>query len=74
MTKALKNFKVATKSLLNYFLNEVSRLSKQGLYGEYNENTHNTKYIKGKIQIQDSIRLVKPNLICQYDEFLKIIF
>src|SRR5690554_4016136 len=67
--KSIEKLQSSNEVIIELFLNEVSRLSKQGLYGEYNENTHNTKYIKGKIQIQDSIRLVKPNLICQYDEF-----
>lgn len=67
--KKLERLQNSNEVIIELFLNEVSRLAKQGLYGEYNENIYNTKFIKGKIQIQESIKLVKPNLICQYDEF-----
>lgn len=67
--KSLERLQNSSEVIIELFLNEVSKLAKQGLYGEYNENIYNTKYIRGKIQIQESIRLVKPNLICRYDEF-----
>jgi len=67
--KSLEKLQNSNEVIIELFLNEVSKLVKKGLYGEYNETICNTKYIKGKIQIQESIKLVKPNLICEYDEF-----
>jgi 5-methylcytosine-specific restriction enzyme subunit McrC len=69
--KSLEKLENSNEVIIELFLNEVSKLAKKGLYGEYNENVYNTKYIRGKIQIQESIKLIKPNLICQYDEFSK---
>jgi len=57
--------------LLDIFLKEVGRLSKRGLYGEYIEDNHETAFIKGKVNIRESLYYIPPKLSCRYDEFSK---
>src|SRR5690625_2464367 len=57
--------------LLDIFLKEVGRISKRGLYGEYIEANHETAFVKGKINIRESLHYIPPQLSCRYDEFSK---
>ena len=67
--KGMENIDSINNLIVELFLIEVARICKKGLYGEYVDNDHATEYIKGKINIKESIYLIEPKMGCRYDEF-----
>lgn len=57
--------------VIDLFLLEIGRISKKGLYGEYIDNNYDTEFIKGKINVRESIYLIDPKINCRYDKFSK---
>lgn len=55
--------------IIELFLNEVSQILKKGIGREYVNIDDQAKFIKGKIDISKSIKLIQPNLICHFDEY-----
>lgn len=55
--------------IIELFLNEVSQILKRGIGREYINLDDQAKFIKGKIDIARSIKLIQPNLICYFDEY-----
>lgn len=51
------------------FLSEVSRIIIKGICKEYVNIENQAKFIKGKIDIAKSIKLIQPNIICYFDEY-----
>lgn len=67
----MENINNINDVVVDLFLFEVGRISKRGLYGEYIDNDYDTEFIKGKINIKESIYLIDPKMNCRYDEFSK---
>jgi len=55
--------------LLDIFLSEIERLTKKGLRKEYVTDTHHSRFIKGKIDISETIRQTNQMIVSEYDEF-----
>jgi len=55
--------------LLDIFLHEVEQLTKKGLRSEYVTDIHHSRFIKGKIHINETIRQTNQMIVCEYDEF-----
>lgn len=55
--------------IIDLFLRETSHLIKRGLYGDYIADNHETEFVKGKINIKESLYITGPALSCHYDEF-----
>lgn len=69
--KGLENINNINDIVVELFLIEVSRICKKGLYGEYIDDDHVSEFIKGKININESIYLIEPKMSCKYDSFSK---
>lgn len=69
--RGLEDINTINDVILELFLLEVSKIAKKGLYGEYIDNNYDTDYIKGKVNIKESIYLINPKMNCRYDEFSK---
>lgn len=67
----MENIKNINDVVIELFLKEVSIICKRGIYGEYMDQDHTVEYIKGKINIKESIYLIDPKMSCNYDEFSK---
>lgn len=52
-----------------FFLTEVERLIKTGLRKEYISNVYESRFIKGKIYINETIRKTNGKIVSEYDEF-----
>lgn len=55
--------------IIELFLHEVSQILKRGIGREYVNIDDRAKFIKGKIDIVRSIKLIQPSLICYFDEY-----
>lgn len=69
--RGMENINSVSDVIVELFLKEVTKICKKGLYGEYIDNDHVTEYIKGKINIKESIYLIDPKMSCRYDDFSK---
>lgn len=65
-TEGLRGF---NDVITEFFLSEVSLIIKKGIGREYVNIDAQAKFIKGKIDIARSIKLIQPNLICYFDEY-----
>lgn len=65
----LENIETINDVIIDLFLMESTRITRKGLYGSYLAANHETEFIKGKINVKESIRLTPPTLNCRYDEF-----
>ena len=68
-SRGLEHINNINDVLVDLFLLEVGRISKKGLYGQYIDKDHDTEYIRGKINIRESIYLIDPKMNCRYDDF-----
>lgn len=69
--RGMENINNINDVVIELFLLEIGKISKRGLYGEYIDNNYDIQYIKGKINIRESIYLIDPKMNCRYDEFNK---
>lgn len=67
----LEDVKDINNIMMKLFLEEVGKISKRGLYGKYVEDNYETKFIRGKVDIKESLYLIKPKINCRFDEFSK---
>jgi len=52
----------------NLFVKELEKIIEKGLYKEYVKKEENTKFLKGKLEVQQHIKknFVNPNFYCSY--------
>lgn len=65
----MENINTVNDVVVELFLSELAKICKKGLYGEYVDDDFETEYLKGKINIRESIYLIDPKMSCRYDEF-----
>ncbi len=51
------------------FLSEVMQLLRKGISREYINIVDRSEFIKGKIDIASSMKLIQPNIVCHFDEY-----
>lgn len=62
----LRNF---NDVIIELFIGEVSEILRRGIARDYVNIEHKSKFIKGKIDVAKTIKLIQPNLICHFDEY-----
>lgn len=67
--KSIEKIGSLNEVLVDMFLTEVERLTKAGLRKEYMTNIHESRFIKGKIHINKTIRKTNRMIVSEYDEF-----
>lgn len=55
--------------IIELFLIEVSELVRRGISKDYINTVDQSKFIKGKINIPESIKLIGTNFVCHFDEY-----
>lgn len=69
LPKGIEELDSMNEVLFEIFLNEVEHLIKKGLRNEYISNVHQSRFIKGKIDINQTIRQTNQMIVSEYDEF-----
>ncbi len=67
--KDLEEIKDINHVLIDLFLNDVQELLRSGIYKDYTNVTEESKFIKGKIQIKETIKIIQPKIVCSFDEY-----
>lgn len=69
LPKGIEEIDSMNDVLLDLFLNEVEELTRKSLRREYVSNVHQSRFIKGKINISETIRQTNQMIVSEYDEF-----
>lgn len=67
--KGIEGLRDFNDVIVELFLSEISLIIKKGIGREYINIEAQAKFIKGKIDIARSIKLIQPNQICSFDEY-----
>lgn len=65
----IESFENFNDVIVGLFLIKVSKIINRGLAKEYINVANQSKFVKGKTNITESLKLIKPNIICHFDEY-----
>lgn len=69
LAKDIEDFESFNDVIVELFLTEVSKTINRGVVKEYINLAEQSKFVKGKINITESLKLIEPNIICHFDEY-----
>lgn len=67
--KNLEGLKNTNDVIIELFLSEVSEITKKGIRRDYISIIDQSTYIKGKIDLVESFKVIPPAFICNFDEY-----
>ena len=67
--KNLEGLNDTNDVIIELFLSEVSKITKRGISRDYIKIMEKSSYIKGKVDLVESIKVLRPDLICHFDEY-----
>jgi len=56
-------------ALIKLFLHELKKIARRGFYKNYQTQDAESTLVKGKVDVEESLKLPNPNLAISYDEF-----
>lgn len=67
--KSFDKMETASDVIISLFLDEVSNISKRGIYKNYTDITESSIFIKGEVKIKESIRTPGAKKVVCHDDF-----